>query len=195
MLIVSPKIMFSFISQHLQRQCTSQIFISEHVYLGVCFTCLFCILVAGGVRCVTSRRIFGWTWQTAKCCVVAGILMALGATTTPFSTSRRQDTHLLSNLVPSLQMEQVRRWHSDLYMLKSNWNLIAFFKTMFGKSSHVIRLLLQWNSQIKLCPMSFPNQFSFTSMENVMRSRMWRTTHKDLWIDSSGAKRTWLYID
>lgn len=88
----------------------------HNMYRGVCITCLFYILVAGGVRCVTSRRIFGWTWRMAKSCVVAGILMALGATTMPFSTSRRQDTRLLSNSVPSLQTEQVSRFWNCMFL-------------------------------------------------------------------------------
>ena len=49
----------------------------------------------------------------AKCYVAEGILMVLGETTMPYSTSRRQGTHSLSNLVPSLLMALVSRKHGD----------------------------------------------------------------------------------
>ncbi len=43
--------------------------------------------------------------------------------------------------------------------------------------------------------MSFPNHFSFTLMENIMRSRKdGRTIHKDLGQDNRGADRIQLHL-
>lgn len=77
------------------------------------------MLVVGGVRCVTSKETSGWTWQTAKCCVVEEILMAPEATITHSSTSRRQGILLLSSLVPSHQTVQVNKWHIGFLCAKS----------------------------------------------------------------------------